>query len=344
MKNIIDKLKITCLVCVVLLLIDKTTYASTILDKNIYNNVLNIEYQVEKGEKDMFISNLESSIEYEEKEYRLLDYNMENQNYIDTIEINDIKDITVKSNSLTEILKYLPKTINYDSDGYVGINNLDYENIEVIPIYNGYYEVYVDEIKQYFDLIRNDMDFIPKEIEKDGLTLYLINVDWYTQTTKNTGDIEITDLYRGEALYRGVKRITNPYTYRVLAKYSGTAEKEIEKPYIVKVKYEEIKQEPEKNINMVIPITTGTSGIFIILIIFYLKDKVSVYCENKYIGRYKLKNKIVDITNKKINANQYQIKLSRRLYKKYKGQVITVKKGDLSKYCHIIGCNVEVNF
>jgi len=331
------------------LILSQNIYASEVSSIIKENNNLQYEYEVNKEEKDLFIESLEQEISYEEKSYKLVDYSVEEQDYIDTIEISDIKEIVSNSNSLENILNVLPKTLEYSNDGYIGINNLDYESIEVMPIYNGYYEEFIDETKQYFDLVRNDMDFIPKEIEKDGHTLYLIDVDWYTQTTKNTGDFEIANLYRGEALYRGVKRIYNPYTYRVIAKYNGTAKKEIMKPYLIKVSYEEIIPEVEQteNNNSVLPITVATtSSIFVVLLLFYLSNKVKVYINGKYIGRYKIKGNLLDITNSisKFNSNNYLLKFNKRLYKKYKGKNIKIVKGTLSKYCQVLSDNIEVKF
>lgn len=332
------------------LILNQSIYASDISKIVKENNNLKYEYEVNKEDKDLFIESLEKEIEYEYKKYKIVDYNVEEQDYIDTIEISDIKEITTNSNNLKDVLNVLPKTLEYNNDGYIGVNNLDHESIEVIPIYNGYYEEYIDEIKQYFDLTRNDMDFIPKEIEKDGYTLYLINVDWYTQTTKNTGDFEIVNLYRGEALYRGVKRINNPNTYRVIAKYNGTAKKEIEKPYLIKVNYDEINttiDKVEENNNIGLPVTVATtSSIFVVLFLFYLENNVRIYNNEKYIGRYKIKNNTIDISNSvnKFYTNNYLLKFNNRLYKKYKGKNIKIVKGDLSKYCQITSDNVEVRF
>ncbi len=329
------------------LILTQNIYASEISSITKENNSLKYEYEVTKEEKDSFIESLEKEINYEEKNYKLLNYNVKEQDYTDIIKINDVQEITTNSNSLNDILNILPKTINYNKDGYIGTNNLDYESIEATPIYNGYYEEYIDEVKQYFDLTRNDMDFIPKEIEKNGYKLYLINVDWYKQTSKNTGNFEIADLYRGEAFYRGVKRIYNPYTYRVVAKYKGTAEKKIVKPYLVEVKYEEIKSEikdVEKG-NTVLPVTVTTaSSIFVILLLFYIDNKVKVYCNGKYIGRYKIKGNLLDISNStnKFDGNNYLLKFNKRLYKKYKGKNIKIMKGTLSKYCKVLCYNVEI--
>ena len=331
------------------LILNHSVYASNISKVVRENSNLNYEYEVGKEEKDSFIKSLEQEISYEGKDYKLVDYNVKEQNYIDTIEINDIKEIVSNSNSLEDILNMLPKTLNYNNNGYIGINKLDYEDISVTPIYNGYYEEFTDEAKQYFDLTRNDMDFIPKEIKKDGHTLYLINVNWYKQTTKNTGDFEITDLYRAEALYKGVKRINNPFTYKVVAKYSGSAQKYVEKPYLIKVNYEESKlqiEEKEKS-NIVLPVTaTTTTSIFVILLLIYSSSRVKVYSDKKYLGRYKIKENIIDITNLKdrYNTNNYLIKFNDRLYKKYRGKSIKFIKENISKYCQITSKNIEVKF
>ncbi len=330
------------------LILTQNIYASEVSNIIKENNNLKYEYEVNKEEKDNFIESLEKEINYEEKNYKLLNYNVKEQDYTDIIEISDIQEITTNSNSLNDILNILPKTISYDKDGYIGTNNLDYESIEVTPIYNGYYEEYIDEVKQYFDLTRNDMDFIPKEIEKDGYTLYLINVDWYKQTSKNTGDFEIADLYRGEAFYRGVKRIYNPYTYRVIAKYNGNAKKNIVRPYLIEVNYEEIRpeiEEVEKN-NIVLPVTVATtSSIFFVLLLLYFNNKVRVYCNGRYIGSYKIKDNVLTITDStnRTYTNNYLLKFNKKLYKKYKGRTIKFVKGTLSKHCQVLSSNVEVS-
>lgn len=341
------KMFILFILCLVL---SQNIYASEVLNIIEENNNLKFVYEVNKEEKDLFIESLEQNINYEDKNYKLVDYSLEEQNYIDTIEINDIKEVTANSNTLEEILDILPKTISYDKDGYVGKNELDYESIEVTPICNGYYEEFIDEIKQYFDLSKNDMDFIPKEIEKDGYTLYLVNVEWHTQTTKNIGEFKISDLYRGEAFYRGVKKIYNPYTYKVVAKYNGTAQKEIEKPYLIKANYEEaiptFEEKKDNNIALPVLVVGGSSGIFIVLMIFYFNKRVKIYCNNKYVGSYKIRGNEINITRliNKTDNTTYTLKLNKMLYKKYKWKSLRVVKGILSKYCQVTSDNIEVKF
>ena len=322
----------------VFLLSHKSVYGVELINKTIQDNKLNIVYEVESDEKDKFINSIEKEY-YEEKEkYTFNNYEIKDQSYIDEINIKDTKEIVSDSNELTEILKQLPVSLDYNENGYIGKNQLNYNEITVEPIYNGYYEEYIDETKQYFDLIRNDMDFIPKEIKKDGLKLYLIKVEWYPQTTKFTGDNEIIDKYRGEAIYRGVKRIDYPYTYKVIANYNGTAKKKIEKPYLINVMYE---KDFEKN-NLAIPIVVSTTGLFIVILcIFYFKNKIKVYYKEKFVGICNIRKNTIDISKIK-KFDHYILKFNKATYKKYKGKTIKVVRNDFTRYIQISDKEIEV--
>lgn len=296
---------------------------------SIYEN-----YEVSEKDSKNFYESLEDKLIKDESEYLKKDYTVTGGNVTDTIEVTDTKEIITKTNSLEEILNYLPRTMNYEKDGYTGTTNLDIDNISVSPIYNGYYEVYVEDTKQYFDLPKNDMDYIPKEIEKDGLTLYLINVDWYTQTKKLTGNIEITDLYRGEAHYKGVKKIDFPYTYKVVAGYKGKASKVIEHPYIFKVEYTLIPKKQDDTGIIIGSITSGISGIFVIVILIIRSRYLNLYefkkGEYKYLGKVKISNSKVNITRKTKNSIIGRYKLvfvNKKEFEKYsKNQIQVIKK------------------
>ena len=194
------------------------------------------------------------------------------------------------------------------------------------------------------------MDYIPKEITKDGIKLYLVKVDWYPQTTRKTGDIDITDLYRGEAYYKGVKRIDNPLTYRVIAKYDGTATKEIDKPYIYTVEYKKVIKEKQ---NIVVPVTIGTtSGIFVIVILFVLNNKkVKVYGlkygKYDYLGKLKINKSVIDLSKLKLKqkqySNRYKFELNKYTFKKYKNKDITIKNDNVEKIYNVNKDIFEVN-
>lgn len=333
----------------------QSIYASTIISDTQKDNAIYREYEVDKQGNDNFYNNLEDNIYIENEQYKKIEYTVRGGDIEDTINVTDSKEIITKTNSINEILNYLPREMVYSKDGYLGNTTLDIDNIKVTEIYNGYYEEYIEDTKQYFDLNKNDMDYIPKEIKKDGLTLYLINVDWYTQTTKKKGENIITDLYRGEALYRGIKRINNPVTYRVIAGYNGTATKEIEKPYIYTVKYEKIEDKEEMKVgeeqNIVAPILINTtSGIFVVVIILLFTNRnVKVYNlqhgRYKYLGRVKLRKSVIDLNNLKKNVfgNRYKFVLSNRAYKKYKNKNITIKKDNIVKTHYIDNDKFEIS-
>ena len=103
------------------LLLSQNIYASELSNIIEENDKINFEYEVSREEKDSFIENLEKEINYQEKNYKMLDYDIVEQDYIDTIETNGIKEINFNSNSLEDILSVLPKTINYNENGYIGI-------------------------------------------------------------------------------------------------------------------------------------------------------------------------------------------------------------------------------
>lgn len=321
-------------------------YGATLLEENNMQDTLYIKYEVNKDEKESFFDRAEQIIILDGKgKYSKDSFEVTGGNETKKIDIEDTKEITTKTNSLEEILSNLPKSVEYNKDGFVGVNNLDVDSIEVTPIYNGYYEEYIEDTKQYFDLNKNDMDYIPKEITKDGYTLFLVGVDWYSQTKKFTGDIEITDLYRAEAHYKGVKRIYYPYTYKVIAKYKGTASKEVEKPYILTIKYNKVNE--DKKIN-VVPIITGTAGELVIIILLLRTKRVKVYNlyngTEKYLGSYKIKDKIIDLSNslKVARRNKYKIVLNKRLYRKYSNKYLTLIKDDIKKMVKVESDVIEV--
>lgn len=347
--------KIIITVTLLIVMLFQSIYASTLISDTQKDNAIYREYEVDKQENDNFYNDLDENIEVENEQYKKIEYTVSGGNIEDTINVTDSKEIITKTNSINEILNYLQREMVYSKDEYVGNTTLDIDNIKVTEIYNGYYEEYVEDTKQYFDLNKNDMDYIPKEIKKDGITLYLINVDWYTQTTKKTGENIITDLYRGEALYRGVKRIYNPLTYRVIAGYSGTATKEIENPYIYTVKYEKMENKKEMKVekrqNIVAPILISTtSSIFVVVIILLFTNRnVKVYNlqygRYKYLGRVKLRKSVIDLNNLKKNVfgNRYKFVLNNRAYKKYKNKNITIKKDNIVKTHYIDNDKFEIS-
>ena len=199
------------------------------------------------------------------------------------------------------------------------------------------------------------MSFIPKTINKDGIELYLINVTWYPQTFKNTGEIQIADLYRCDALYRGVKRINNPTTYRVIANYNGTAKKEYMKIDGITVEYEKINNENVQQVkednksNLIVPITATSTGLVILFIFILNTNKVKVYTmqngKYRYVGKYNIKNNEIDISkNKKLLDGICRIKLTTNLYSRLKNKELIIKNNNISRKIKVENKIFEIKF
>ena len=226
-------------------------------------------YEVQEKEETKFISNLENQITIDEKNYVIDSINKLGGNITDTIDIQTTQEITTKNNILEDILSELPQTIDYKEDGYIGQYEIDINSIETTTQYNGTREYLVEDTKQYFDLNKNDLSFIPKQVIKDGITLDLLKIDWYEQTTKLVGENIVPDKYRAECYYASKKRVDNPYTYFSTVTYIGTATKIVEKPFIYELEYKCITLSEENKSNYIPYIVGGTGTIFTAVAIFF---------------------------------------------------------------------------
>ena len=250
------------------------------------------------------------------------------------------KKITSGTNNLNSIINQLGRTIHYEKDGYIGEYQLNTENIQIKTNYNGFREDLIEETINYTGLERNDLDFIPKQTEKDGLTLDLLNVEWEVETTKMIGEYEVADLYTAKCYYAGKQRVNYPNTYSVTAEYTGTATKEILTPYTYTVKYNKVEEEiptvspevVEKKENNIIPIASGSTVIILVILLFLSKNvTVYNYRDGKYIkvGKTILNNNTINLTKYSMSevTNKYKLEFSKRLTNKLQGKMITISKG-----------------
>lgn len=300
------------------------------------NEKYNIKtYTVTADEEDKFLQSLKDDYVVDGTKYILTDIKKDGGNELYKKEIVTSKQITTKTSNRERILNELPETIEYNENGYVGEYKINKDNMEIKSNYNGYTEYLIEENKQYSNLERNDLDFIPKQIVKDEVALDLLKTEWQVQTTKKIGDKEVADKYIANCYYSGKIKKDNPYTYTVTATYSGIAEKIEKKPYIYTVTYkveeqEAIQEKSEKNI---LPIFGGTGAGIIIVVFFIIRKNTKVYNLQygywKMVGKLHIRKSIIDITRFKDLevTNRYKIKLSKNLVKKFKYSNIQIVKG-----------------
>lgn len=295
-------------------------------------------YQVLEKDSINFIDNLEKELEVDGVKYNFTNYTSEGGNTTDTIQINTSKTITSKTNNIQSIIEQLGEVINYNEDGYVGEYVLDTQNINVKTNYNGFREDLIEKTINYTNLERNDLDFIPKQTIKNGFTLDLLNVEWKVENTQMIGNYEVANTYTAKCYYAGKQRINYPNTYTVTANYSGTATKTTENPITYNVKYKKvelpIQEVEEEKQNNIIPITTGTTGI-ILIICFFLTRNITVYNFKdgvyKKVGKTRLKTNNTVSLNRFIileSTNKYKLEFSKALTNKIKGKMITIKKNN----------------
>lgn len=337
--KILKRILAVCSFCT--LLTATNCFAVTLNKTDVTDNKLNCyrTYLVQSGEQNSFIENIDKEIEVFGDKYTYDSYEVTGGSTQDTIEINTTKKITSKTKNLDSIINQLETTISYDENGYVGEYILNTDNIQIKTNYNGFREDLIEETINYNGLSRNDLDFLPKQTIKDGITLDLLNIEWEVETTKKIGEYEVADVYTAKCYYAGKQRIDYPNTYSVTAEYTGTATKEIEAPYTYKLKYNKVPDPipeviEEKKEDNILPVVGGTTGC-ILVVIFFLTRNVTVYNykdgEYKKVGKTRMKaNNTINLTKFSLfeTTNRYKLEFSKGLTNKMQGKMITIAKGN----------------
>lgn len=326
MKNILKK--ITIVLSMTLLLTTVNCFAYTEESSITNENNLIKTYTVNKDEEQDFLSQIQKEYSDEEYNYKLEKQDKSGGDYTESKDIITTKTITLKTNNTQKILKEFPETIEYSENDFNGEYVIDTDSLKVVTNYNGYTEYLVEDNKEYPNLSRNDLDFIPKEILKNGIKLDLLKVDWELQSTKMVGDYEIADKYIAKCYYAGKIRKDNPYTYTVTATYKGIATKTIENPYQYTLTYS-FEKIPNNNLIYLI----GGSSIGIIAIFFIVRKNAKVYNLNngeyKFVGRIYIRKDKIKLSRFAPfeKTNKYKIIIADRKVKKLENKMITIVKG-----------------
>lgn len=326
MKNILKK--ITIVLSMTLLLTTANCFAYTEENSITNENKLIKTYTVNKDEEQDFLSQIQKEYSDEEYNYKLEKQDKSGGDYTESKDIITTKTITLKTNNTQKILKEFPETIEYSENDFYGKYVIDTDSLKVVTNYNGYTEYLVEDNKEYPNLSRNDLDFIPKEILKNGIKLDLLKVDWELQSTKMVGDYEVADKYIAKCYYAGKIRKDNPYTYTVTATYKGIATKTIENPYQYTLTYS-FEKIPNNNLIYLI----GGSSIGIIAIFFIVRKNAKVYNLNngeyKFVGRIYIRKDKIKLSRFAPfeKTNKYKIIIADRKVKKLENKMITIVKG-----------------
>lgn len=306
---------------------------------------------IDKNEENNFLNLVDKTIEKDNIKYVLENKDRQELETLDSKVMEQTKTLELTTNNKNAILQNFKQLINYNDGEFTGeLYRLD-DSLKISTIKNGKYEKVFTIDKQYTSLDKADLDYIPKEITKDGYTYSLTKCDWNIVDNEKIQNVFIPKTYTANTTYKTIKTLENPYTYQCEITYNG----EISKKSINKIQYtltyKQEKQEQEEiqeNKTSILPYLGGT-GVFLVVVFFLLPNaKITNY----YDGRYQVIKYIrVSTRNPKVNlknlprakTNAFSIKFSDRLDKKLTGKTVEIITPKTTYQKMIMNKSIEVH-
>ena len=265
------------------------------------------------------------------------------------------KDLIVNTTDRYEVLNMFEQELNIKESGYTGTLKIDNFSVTIKPndSYREEYKVYYE--KEYKNVKINELNNIPKTIEKDNVTYYLVDPVWEISQTQIIDGQSVPVLYNGIMKYEAIKERTVVTNYIATVKYNGKLEKEVVDTVTLTMEYTEvptqkIEEKQETKNNVVAPtVATGTGILICSGIILMSRKNVSIYNYKnntwKLVRKTKVKanEKLIDITPQDEDiSRKYKIVLKNDLYTKWYGQNITVKYFDKQFICNVKNSEIEI--
>lgn len=312
------------------------------LISNVYatDNKKILNKEVLASEENQFLMSIDQKFTEGNNEYKFLNYYKEDEAENSKM-VTAYKTDIIESNTEEAIRNHFGETLSYSDEEYSGTIQL--KDYEIKAISNGKYEEIDEKAISFSKYTKNDLDNIDKERKINGITYFLINVNWENDETEIIDGQEVPLNYKGKMIYQAVVQKEYPYSYEITVNYEGVVEKK-DPVYSYILEYEKIEKAPniqeEKRIDYKIPAII-ISGLGLAIVIIYLINTKTARIYGKTDSGYKLikiinlskkKNKINlnNITHKTI-TNMYAIKTSNRFYNKHRNMLIQVKQGRISK-------------
>lgn len=281
---------------------------------------------------EQYKNNIKQEIVVDEINYKLKDITEQENKVILTKDKEIKEEKIVKINDKYKVLNLFETKKEIEEDGYLGILELQNDSLK-IKVHDSYIEEYkVTLTKEYNNVNQNELNNIPKTIEQDGTTYYLVNPVWNIAQTQKIDGQDIPISYNGIMNYEGVKERTIITSYLATVNYKGILEKEVTESITYNIDYEEIPQEKTNYIPIVATTTAGI--IFFSGIIIFKRKNATVY--NFQNQEWKLvkkchvskNNKLIDVTPLTPMTHKYKIKLSTKAFNELLNDNITIKYFD----------------
>ena len=283
---------------------------------------------INKTDENNFLNLLDDTIEIDS-----IKYNLQNKERLELETTNSkteeqTKTLELSTNKKDKILDSFEERIKYDDGEFSGDLYRQDNSLKITPIKHGKYEKVFTIDKQYTNLNKADLDYIPKEITEDGYTYSLTKCEWNIAENENIQNISMPKSYTATTTYKTVKTLEYPYTYKCELTYNGEISKVSKDTVQYTLTYkQQPKEEITENKTSILPYLGGT-GVFLVVIFFLLPNaKITNY----YDGKYKtIKYIRVSTKNPKVNlkhlpnakTNVFSIKFSDKLDKKLTGKAI----------------------
>lgn len=331
MKGIIKSSLVTGLMAMCLISNVYATDSNKVINKTIL-----------KSEEDSFLTSIQQEFEENNIKYKLSNYYKENDTGNTKVVTAYKKDI-IKNNTKEAIINHFGDSLNYDDKEYSGTIYL--KDYDIKTINNGKYEAIDEKRINFTKYSNNDLDNIDKEKNINGVTYFLINVNWESDETEIIDGQEVPVNYKGVMIYQAVITRDNPYSYEITVEYEGNVSKK-DPIYLYTFEYE--KEEPviiqEEPKDYIVP-TIIISGLGIALVIVYFIGKttarVYVKTDNGFkfikVVRLSKKHNTINLSNYKHKTvtNMFAIKTTDRFYNKNKNMLIKVKKDKIIKNVYL---------
>ena len=304
---------------------------------------------INKTDENNFLNLLDDTIEIDS-----IKYNLQNKERLELETTNSkteeqTKTLELSTNKKDKILDSFEESIKYDDGEFSGDLYRQDNSLKITPIKHGKYEKVFTIDKQYTNLNKADLDYIPKEITEDGYTYSLTKCEWNIAENENIQNISMPKSYTATTTYKAVKTLEYPYTYKCELTYNGEISKVSKDTVQYTLTYkQQPKEEITENKTSILPYLGGT-GVFLVVIFFLLPNaKITNY----YDGKYKtIKYIRVSTKNPKVNlkhlpnakTNVFSIKFSDKLDKKLTGKAITIITPKTTYQKMIMNKSIEVH-
>lgn len=331
---------------ILILMIPILLFSITVFAKEVLlENTLIKTIEIKKENAEQTINSINKELTHLGNKYTLSNIQKEDIG-IPTKEVQKVEEIELSYNNRENVLDNFSKTIIYEDDEYSGKLEYIKDSLKIVPISHGTYEKVFTIEKNYTDLESNDLINIPKEILQSGSVYILTDCRWIPTEEQIINNIMTPIKYTANTIYKTVKKIDYPFTYKCSIEYKGTVSKKDYNDIKYTLTYE--KDINTENKTPILPIL-GTTGVFII-IVFLIFPNTKI--KNYYNGTYKTlkylrvsyKNPTIDLRNiPTANSNVFLIEFNNQFSKKLQGKFVTITTSSGSIKKMIINNCIEVN-